>query len=157
MQSDFETNSLLGNEELRKKVQELGFEKVSAPRHYDTDGSRMRDMDAFVRNCVKGDPTETGDFKGFKVHGVYTVSNAISFEIELSPDAEAARARRTLYDGVKEITDWKEIDVEVTEDPNPSIVDACGRFEQRPIIRDVFGFDVYLDNVMVVRGDGDER
>jgi len=73
----------------------------------------------------------------FEPHGVYCVSNALSYEIELSSDGDALRARRTLYNGTVEVTDFIEIE--------------AADFDKR-IARNVFGFDIDLSQVMRLHG-----
>lgn len=146
---------------LYEAMDKLDIPYRSLVRHFDSKGLRDRDLDAFFANCVGNVPTETGDFRGFIVHGVVMIANAINFEIEVSPDREAIRARRTLHDGVIEVTDWLDIDVELEEKDIPLIDEDCPccialaedgvkMTEHRPIVRNVFGFDIYLDEIEYV-------
>jgi hypothetical protein len=76
----------------------------------------------------------------FIVHGTYGVSNAIGYEIQIDPAGDFARARYRNHDGTYQVTPWCSIEHEVTEP---------GDFPE-PLIKNVFGSDVPLDQVMRV-------
>lgn len=71
----------------------------------------------------------------FETHGIYCITNAISYEIQLSPDGSSLRARRKLYDDVLEISEYTEI-----EDMP---------YDKR-VARNVFGFDIDVAQVFRV-------
>jgi hypothetical protein len=85
-------------------------------------------------------PLPDGDFVP---HGSYTFSNAIGYEIELSPCGESARIRYQMHDETYEISEWCEIEdrwdnSEGHDDNNDSY---------KVIVSERFG-DIPLDQVM---------
>lgn len=58
----------------------------------------------------------------FKVHGIYTVSNSIGLEIELSNDGDSARTRYTDSNGKQIVSDWNEIQYKDDEDNSDNTI-----------------------------------
>lgn len=75
----------------------------------------------------------------FNAHGVYTVSNAGGFLVEISDSGDAARLKDNFGSDNPEITDWIEIVYEEDEDDPKEFI---------PVINHPLGMKISLNQVM---------
>jgi len=76
----------------------------------------------------------------FTTHGIYTVSNSMSYEIEVSKSGDMARLRTFDVEEQGHVTEWLPIEFMPDEDPNKDFI----------AIIDPDGYSIRLDEVMKV-------